>query len=499
MLAAPLLFWITLSGCPPGECVGAGCQEVYSAAMVSVFQGDQDGLGARLDPAEDAWLSMTGSEALGPDWGVALAGNTMVLGAPSLGAVLIFHLDGREAGSLGGQALVIPDIVDQQGDSRLGAALLLADLDGDGQRELVASAPAGPGEDDAVSAGRVYLFDTDGYFSHPLHDTGGAAPLDASDARFTALGAMAYDQAGTVLARCGDLDGDGIVELAVAARWSEEGGAALGGAVHVLSSRAIREALQTGERRGSLAALGASYASSQLGATAGAALDCSADLDGDSLPELLVGAPYADHGEDDAAGAVYILSGARILAELDSGVVSDLDTAASARLVGPSAEAYLGSSLSVGDVGRDGAPDLLVGVPGGGRERGLALLYADLDIDRDEPEPTLRFIGENAGDRFGSAVGLPDLNGDRYDDIVVGAPRHNPTGRDEHFAAGAVYAWYGEQFFRAWSESSDAQKADTIIARQQAWLLTGARIDSEDLDGDGLDELVLVHRIQPDF
>jgi hypothetical protein len=467
--------------------------------MVSVFEGNEAGLGGRLDPVEEAWLSMTGSEALGPDWGVALAGNTMVLGAPDLGAILIFHLEGREAGSLGGQALVIPDIVDEQGDSRLGAALLLEDIDGDGQQELVAAAPAGRGEDDAPSGGRVHLFDTDGYYAHPLHETGSSGQLGVDDARFTALGAAAYDQAGSVLESCGDLDGDGLAELAVAARWSDEGGSALGGSVTVLSSLAIQRALTDGDTSETMSALGASFASSQLGATAGAALACDTDLDGDGLPELVVGVPYADHADDDAAGAVYVVRGALVLQELDSGDVQELETVATTRLFGPTEEAYLGSSLALGDVGGDSEPDLLVGAPGAGRDRGLALLYADLDISRAEPSATLRFVGENVGDRFGAAVELADLNGDRLDDIVVGAPRHNPTGSDEHFAAGAVYAWYGELFFRAWSDTSDAEKADTIIVRQQAWMLTGARLDAEDLNGDGMNELVLVHRIQPDF
>ncbi len=499
MLLAPLIITTSLTGCPPGECVGAGCQDVYSAAMVSVYHGAPEGLGTRLDPAEDAWLSMTGSEALGPDWAVALAGNVLVLGAPELGAVLIFLLEGRDAGSLGGQALVIPDLVSELEGSRLGAALLTVDIDGDEQRELLVAAPKAPGVGDAPSAGRLHQFELNGYFSPPLWDSGGEVQLSDDDATITALGAGAYDQAGSVLEACGDLDGDGVPELAVTAPWDERSGAALSGAVTVISSAALAEARTQDLSAVALDELGATYSFSQLGGSAGAALHCGTSLDADALPEIIVGAPYADSDDHDAAGAVFIISGTRAQEDLLATAEATLDEAASAVIYGPTDEAYLGSSMAMGDVGGDGEPDLLVGAPGAGRRRGLALLYADVEPDRDDPEAILRFVGESAGDRFGTSVALPDINGDRLADIVVGAPRHNPTGDEEHFAAGAAYAWYGETFFRAWDQTSHADKADTTIVRQQAWLLTGERITTGDLDGDGYDELVLVHRIQPDF
>jgi hypothetical protein len=470
--------------------------------MVSVFRGDPEGLGARLDPFEDSWFSMTGSEAMGPDWSVALAGNTLVLGAPDLGAVLVFHLEGRDAGSLGGQALVIPDIVDEEAGSRLGAALLTQDIDGDGQRELLVAAPAASGVDDAIAAGRLYLFDLSGYFSRPLYDTASRVQLDGDDALLVGLGAGAYDQAGSVLATCGDIDGDLLPELAVAARWDGSGGAKLGGSVTILSSRAIRQAIDAAQPTGpALLSLGARYGYGGLGGSAGASLQCDLDVDGDSLADLAVGVPFADTEELEAAGAIYLVSGGRIAADLEVEGGSDaaLEDAAAAVIHGTEDEAYLGSSLALGDLDGDGQPDLLAGAPGARRAMGYALLYADISLARSEPSPTLLFEGETTGDRFGTTVALADLNGDSLDDIVVGAPRHNPTAEDRHFAAGAAYVWYGETFFRAWNDISDAGKADTTIVRQQAWLLTGDRLATGDLDGDGLDELVLVHRILPDF
>ncbi len=182
--------------------------------MVSVFQGQADSLGKRLDPFEDAWFSLTGSEAMGPGWSVTASGNTLVVGAPDLGAVLIFHLEGRQEGILGGQALVLPDLLDDQDDTRLGASVLTMDMDSDGQRKLLVTAPVARGEGDAVKAGRLYVFETSGHFARPLFDTAIPPQLGTDDAGLTVLGANAYDKSGSQISACGDFDGDGLGEVA---------------------------------------------------------------------------------------------------------------------------------------------------------------------------------------------------------------------------------------------------------------------------------------------
>ncbi len=503
MPIAPLILASLLPGCPGGECVGPGCEDVYSAAMVSVFQGQADSLGKRLDPFEDAWFSLTGSEAMGPGWSVTASGNTLVVGAPDLGAVLIFHLEGRQEGILGGQALVLPDLLDDQDDTRLGASVLTMDMDSDGQRELLVTAPAARGEGDAVKAGRLYVFETSGHFARPLFDTAIPPQLGTDDAGLTVLGANAYDKSGSQISACGDFDGDGLGEVAISALWDEQGGAALAGSVTLLSSKEISSALTANDGQAmTLTSLGATFYATQVGASAGASLSCAQDLVGGALPDLAVGAPFADSDEDglEAAGAVWIVDGDLAAAKLDKHATLELDDAASVLIHGPTSEAYLGSSLAVGDVSGDGTTDLLAGAPGaGGQEQGMALLYTDLARDTAQPSPALRFRGEASGDRFGSSVALADLNGDGLDEIIAGAPRHNPSGADEHFASGATYCWYGQVDLSGWDSTSDAGKAPTVIEREQAWLLTGETLAVGDMDGDGMSELVLVHRILPDF
>ena len=53
--------------------------------------------------------------------------------------------------------------------------------------------------------------------------------------------------------------------------------------------------------------------------------------------------------------------------------------------------------------------------------------------------------GVNAGDMSGASVsGVGDINGDGYDDLLIGAREADPNGNEQ---AGEVYAIYGQDTF----------------------------------------------------
>src|SRR5262249_19086146 len=54
--------------------------------------------------------------------------------------------------------------------------------------------------------------------------------------------------------------------------------------------------------------------------------------------------------------------------------------------------------------------------------------------------PEVRLDGEDAGDDFGvSVAGLGDINGDGFDDVIVGAPLHGAGGSKP----GRAYVYFG--------------------------------------------------------
>ena len=113
---------------------------------------------------------------------------------------------------------------------------------------------------------------------------------------------------------------------------------------------------------------------------------------------------------------------------------SSAAAAAAELLLAPTGEApgdNFGISASgAGDVNGDGFDDLLVGAylnDAGGSSAGRAYVY--YGGTGANATPDLVLIGETAGDLFGVSVsGAGDVNGDGFDDLLVGASLNDAGG-----------------------------------------------------------------------
>ena len=147
-------------------------------------------------------------------------------------------------------------------------------------------------------------------------------------------------------------------------------------------------------------------------------------IDGDTIPDIIIGAVRNDAGGMDA-GRVYVFSGA-------TG-----DTLY--KFTGEQAEDFFGFSIaSAGDVNNDGRDDLIIGAIQkeiGGAIVGRVYVFSGLNGD------TLHILdGENDGDFFGySVTGLGDINGDNFDDFAIGAIGFDVDGS----FAGKIYVISG--------------------------------------------------------
>ncbi len=148
------------------------------------------------------------------------------------------------------------------------------------------------------------------------------------------------------------------------------------------------------------------------GALQGHSVSGAGDVDGDQVPDLVVGSPGTDVGGLDS-GSVRIYSGA-------TGAL--LHT-----LNGLPGEGLGHVVRGAGDVNADGFDDVIAGGPRAkvdGVPRGRVLLVSGLDgsVLQD-------FRGAAENDLFGAAVaGVGDLDGDAYDDIAIGIPRFDENG-----------------------------------------------------------------------
>jgi hypothetical protein len=204
------------------------------------------------------------------------------------------------------------------------------------------------------------------------------------------------------------------------------------------------------------------------------------DLNRDGYADFAVGAPDEDGTQTDA-GRAFVFMGSR-----NGPSVS----AAWASSGFDEAQAYFGTSLaSAGDVNGDTYPDLVVGAPAQSMEigpttgSGMAYVYLGTAQGLSTTHAWTQRGDDAAGAGFGfSVAGAGDVNGDGFDDLVVGAYlqtfTYQTSGRAFLFLGSAG----GPAATAAWSASGDAQ-----AYAQFGFSVAGAG----DMDGDGFDDVAV--------
>lgn len=214
---------------------------------------------------------------------------------------------------------------------------------------------------------------------------------------------------------------------------------------------------------------------------AGAVVAATGDVDGDGVHDLLVSAP--GDGGYDAPGIVFLYPGSG-----PTGAATLSEYTALAFFSGGDPSDDAGVSACVMDVDGDDVVDLVVGASeggGGAPPPGVAYVVLGPLPDGGAPlTPDLVLLGDSAADRAGLTVGpAGDVDGDGFDDLLVGA-----TGHDEGTGlAGAAYVLLGPV-----STDRDLADAEIVLEGVGGWDQAGfPAIGAGDLDGDGYDDLVI--------
>ena len=200
---------------------------------------------------------------------------------------------------------------------------------------------------------------------------------------------------------------------------------------------------------------------------------CAAgDFNGDGYSDVVVGA--GNHG---FSGRVFVYMGSA------SGPSASPDWIA----VGDQVQGYFGSSVSAGDVNGDGHDDLIVGTPLYSVEQGrirtflgrVTVYLGSATGLSTSPAWTLTGVQRSSGLGLVSSAG--DLDGDGFDDVILGMEDYNGTQRNE----GRVVAYFG-------SPAGLASRTRWIAEADQPFAKFGGALSAAgDVNGDGYGDVVI--------
>ena len=335
-----------------------------------------------------------------------------------------------------------------------GAAVSAAgDINGDGIDDLIIGAPYASGGN---GAGYV-VFGSDEGWTSPIDLSG----LNGTNGfKINSVGEA--DTLGRSVSAAGDINGDGIDDMVIGAILAGSGGV-YSGASYVIFGKVKDTAWNSSFNLSDLNGTNG-FVIKGVGATdeAGASVSAAGDINGDTIADIIIGAPKADSNGDDS-GASYVVFGSN-QAWSTPLELSSLNGSNGFVLKGVSEGDRSGSSVhSAGDINFDGLDDLIIGAPladPNGTESGASYVVYGTDqgwassFELSGLNGANGFVmnGVNAGDNLGGSVSAAgDLNHDGKDDLVVGARFADPNGDD----SGAGYVVFG---------GSEDQNGDTIFS-----------------------------------
>ncbi len=197
---------------------------------------------------------------------------------------------------------------------------------------------------------------------------------------------------------------------------------------------------------------------------------------------------------------------AQLPATIDLNVSPESEASPLTRVYGDDWGDNLGTGIAFGDVNGDGFDDVIFGAyeadpPGGDQAGEVVVVYgsaslpASAEVDLNSTPGThgeTRILGDDENDWAGSSVASGDVNGDGFDDVILGVSDADPPGGSN---AGEVVVVYGRASFPASAEidlnTTPGAHGESRILRADGPDRVGWSVAGGAVNGDGFDDVIL--------
>lgn len=392
------------------------------------------------------------------------------------------------------------EVIGTSDDEWLGYSVSSAgDVNGDGIDDLIIGSPT---KDSPITfqTGAAYIIFGRSDGSFPSTDE-----LDGEQG-FAVFGKRFGDKLGASVSAAGDINGDGFADIMIGAPGfdvvvDENTFYGNGGEAYVIygSNTTFPAYLSAWSIDGANGfAIQGKFTYDSLGNS----VSYAGDVNGDGFSDVIVGAQYANPSDIFNAGEAYVIFGGDSIPSVLS--ISALTGKNGFIVAGGAERIELGTSVSfAGDLNNDGVDDVIVGAPnavnGDGVASGAAyVVYGksadeafDLTVRAAELSGADGFaIFGNDRSRLGFAVAYAgDVNGDKIDDVIIGAPRANVS---PIFGSGDAYIVYGTRGDAPISPLSTLDAGITTIVGKASIDGFGYSVKAAgDVNGDGVADVII--------
>lgn len=346
-----------------------------------------------------------------------------------------------------------------------------ADVNGDGYADRIVGAQRQ--DNGATDEGNVFI-----YFGKPTWTI--PSSVSSADTTIDNPQNQVNGRFGSTVAAVGDVDGDGFSDLAVGAPFQDDPEADEGSAYLYLGRATWTTFVGSAD-------VTIDNPQDQPCGNLGGSICGGSDVNGDGYADLVVGARSQDTPEIDE-GAAFLFFGRgtwpATIGTADLAFDNPMDQASS----------QFGMLGCDGDLNGDGLGDIVItasGMANPENDEGGAFIYfghttwavpstveaADVIIDN-PADQALGYLGV-------SLTTGGDLNGDGYNDLLLGAPQQNNLETDE----GNVFMFFGKPSWPASVISADVT-FDNPADQANSWFGVSASATA-DLNGDGLSDLLV--------